>query len=569
MTTGTRLWAVAAAAMLALAACGGNASSPGSGAPATGSPGAAGDGPAVDAADINPQPLDRLKDGGTLRMSIQQWITQYNSQQVDGTQGDGAAIVSLVEPDLFTYDAKGVPHPVPDYLESAEVTSTSPQVVTYKLNPKAKWSDGTPLSYRDFQAQWKALNGKDKSYLSAGWPGYDLIGKVEQGSGPQEVKVTFDKPFADWRQTFDPLFPAAAYDTPEKFNKGWLEKVPITAAAWKIGSYDKTAQTITAVRDPNWWGAKPKLDSVVFRALDPAAALDAYLNKEIDYVAAIRPEAYGRVKDDPDTAIRVGARWDEVHITLNGGRGPLRDLKVRNAVEKAVNRGALTEVAFKDLPFKARPLGNHFFMPNQEGYQDNSGEYGTYDLEGAKKLLEEAGWKDNGAGQPRTKDGAPLKLSFVISADSTSQQVDQATLLQNMLAQAGIQITIDKVPGNDFFEKYVNRGDFDLVSFRNVDQLFLSQAFPQYQRPEGENVYQNYGRITSPELVGLLTKAQTTTDRAEAIKLYNQADALVWRLGHTIELYQRPQVLAVRKGLANFGASGLSSDNFTKVGWEK
>ncbi|MGW4641995.1 ABC transporter family substrate-binding protein [Sphaerisporangium sp. NPDC004334] len=570
MTTGTRLWAVAAAATLALAGCGGNTPSPGSGAPAAaGSPGAANGGPAVDAADINPQPLDRLKDGGTLRMSIQQWITQYNSQQVDGTQGDGSAIVALVEPDLFSYDAKGVPHPVPDYLESAEVTSTSPQVVTYKLNPKARWSDGAPLSYKDFQAQWKALNGRDKSYLSAGWPGYDLIGKVEQGAGPQEVKVTYDKPFADWQQTFDPLFPAAAYDTPEKFNKGWLEKVPITASAWKIGSYDKTAQTITAVRDPNWWGAKPKLDSVVFRALDPAAALDAYLNKEIDYVAAIRPEAYGRVKDDPDTAIRVGARWDEVHITLNGGRGPLQDLKVRNAVEKAVDRGALTEVAFKDLPFKGRPLGNHFFMPNQEGYQDNSGEYGKYDLEGAKRLLDEAGWEDNGAGQPRTKDGAPLKLSFVISADSTSQQADQATLLQNMLAQAGIQITIDKVPGNDYFEKYVYRGDFDLVSFRNVDQLFLSQAFPQYQKPEGENVYQNYGRISSPELVDLLTKAQTTTDRTEAVKLYNQADALVWQLGHTIELYQRPQVLAVRKGLANFGAGGLSSDDFTKAGWEK
>jgi peptide/nickel transport system substrate-binding protein len=255
-----------------------------------------------------------------------------------------------------------------------------------------------------------------------------------------------------------------------------------------------------------------------------------------------------------------------VIILLNGGRGPLADQKVRNAVEKAIDRQAIATVTLKGLPVDPKPVGNHFFMPNQEGYQDNSGEWGKYDVEGAKKLLTEAGWAE---GNPRTKDGEPLKLSYVMSADSTQQQVDQATLVQQMLGQVGIQLTIDKVPGNDFFEKYVNRGNFDLVSFRNVDLIYLSEAYSQYQQPEGDNVFQNFGRVSSPELVDLLKKAQVTTDRAEAIKLYNQADALVWSLGHTIALYQRPQIIAVRHGLANFGAGGLASDDFNKVGWMK
>lgn len=521
---------------------------------------------AVDAADINPQPLDKLKDGGSLRMSIQQWITQYNSNQVDGQQGDGQAIVALVEPTLFSSDAKGVAHPNPDYLVSAEVTSADPQVVTYTLNPKATWSDGKQLGAKDFEAQWKALNGKDKAYLIGSSAGYELIGKVEQGADATQVKVTFDQPFADWQSLFNPLFPAAAYDTPEKFNKSWRENVPITSSAWKIDSYDKTAQTITAVRDPKWWGTPAKLESIVFRAVDPATALDAYLNKEIDYVGASTTEAYARLKDDPSTAIRVGARWDQVFVLLNGGRGPLADQKVRNAVEKAIDRQAIATVSLKDLPVDPKPIGNHFFMPNQEGYQDTSGEYGKLDVEGAKKLLTEAGWAE---GNPRTKDGQPLKLSFVVSADASQSSVDAATLIQQMLGQVGIQLTIDKVPGNDYFEKYVNRSNFDLVSFRNVDQIFLSQAYEQFQQPDGDNVYGNYGRVTSPELVDLLKKAQVTTDRAEAIKLYNQADALVWQLGHSIPLYQRPQLLAVRKGLANFGAGGLSSDDYNKVGWEK
>jgi len=77
----------------------------------------------------------------------------------------GQSIVQQVEPNLFSYDAQGVSQLNKDFLVSAAVTSTSPQVVTYKLNPKAKWSDGKQLSWQDFATQWKALNGTDDRYL--------------------------------------------------------------------------------------------------------------------------------------------------------------------------------------------------------------------------------------------------------------------------------------------------------------------------------------------------------------------------------------------------------------------
>ncbi|WP_398924808.1 hypothetical protein [Streptomyces sp. Ag109_O5-1] len=60
-----------------------------------------------------------------------------------------------------------------------------------------------------------------------------------------------------------------------------------------------------------------------------------------------------------------------------------------------------------------------------------------------------------------------------------------------------------------------------------------------------------------------------TTDTAAANKLYNEADAKIWALGHSIPLYQRPEVLAVRSNLANYGADGLASRDYTKVGWLK
>ncbi|AIA08238.1 ABC transporter family substrate-binding protein [Streptomyces noursei] len=525
-----------------------------------------GSAPAAGAQDLNPHPVADLKQGGTLKMAIEQWISQYNPNQVDGTQGDASAITELVEPELFRLDAKGVPHRNPDFLASAEVVSTAPQVVRYRLNPKAKWSDGKPLSWRDFAAQWKALNGTDKRFAAADTSGYAQISDVARGADDQEVTVTFGTPYADWQNLFDPLLPASLNATPESFAKAWAGTVPVTANAFKIGAYDRTAQTITAVPDPNWWGEKPKLDKVIFWALDGSSYVDAYLNKEIDYTSAASPEAYQRLKGDKGTDIRIGARWDQVTLSLNGRRGPLRDLRVRQAVMLGVDRTALAKVAGKDLPFQPKVLGNHFFMPNQEGYQDNAGSFGKRDVARAKKLLDAAGWRDAGPGKPRTKDGARLTLDYVLPSDTAGLAMDQAKLTQQMLGEIGVDAQLRKVPSNDYFDKYVHRSNYDLSQFRQVDQVFRSQAYSGYRMPQGGNTFSNYGGVSSPEVDRLLLAASRTTDVKKQIALYNQADAAVWELGHSLPLYQRPQILAVRKDLANFGATGLGSEQLVKAG---
>ncbi|WP_269853286.1 ABC transporter family substrate-binding protein [Streptomyces sp. RPT161] len=535
-----------------------------------GEPAAKKQAPPVGSQEIDAHPLSDLRQGGTLKVPIQQWISQYNFNTPDGQDGDAQELTEDVEPVLFRTDARGEAHTDPDYLVSAAVTSDSPQVVTYELNPRAKWSDGKPLSWLDFQAQWRALNGTDSAYEADDTSGYDQISDVSQGADAHQVRITFKQPYADWQRLFVPLFPAAAYSTPDQFNKGWLEHVPISAGAFKIARYDKTGQTITLVPDPNWWGTRPKLDALIYRVLDESAMTDAFLNKETDEAPAELPEDYRRLAKDPDAAIRTGSRWDEVHITLNGGRGPLKDVRVRNAVEAAVNRQAITDAYGADIPYRISELGNHFFMPNQKGYQDNSGIYGKYDPERAKKLLDQAGWQDNGAGKPRTKDGKPLELGYVLSSGGNQSQVDQAQLVQQMLGQVGIKVDIQKVPMNDYFNQYVDLGNFDLASFRNVDLLYLSMAYSVFRQPQGRNLFQNFGSVGSPQIDALLTQAGRTTDRNKAISLYNQADAQVWRLGHSIELYQRPQIAAVRKGLANYGAFGLQNiTDYTRVGWLK
>jgi peptide/nickel transport system substrate-binding protein len=526
-----------------------------------GAPAKQGEQPRTGSADINPKPRESLRKGGTLRLSIQQWITQYNVGQTDGTQGDGASILALTQPALWFLDANGVPSANPDVLTSADVsTDGGKQVVTYRLNPKATWSDGTPVTWQDFATQWKTLNGTDDRFQVASTTGYDTITGVERGGDDRTAKVTFKAPYADWQSLFNPLMPGAALDTPEEFNTGWIEKIPVWGGPWKLGTADKTAQTITVVPNERYWGAKPLLDSVVFRALDATAITEAYLNNEIDQAPGREADAYKRLAGAANTAIRTGGRWDETQLTV-GHNGPLADERVRQAVANAVDRSALAAAQSAGLPFKVNTIGNHFFMPSQDGYRDNSGDTGRFDVARAKQQLDQAGWVAGADGKPRTKDGAALKLVFVVSNRAGT---DLPQLIQNMLAQVGIEVELRKVPSNDFFAKYVNVGAFDLTYFRNVDNIYPSLLFPVY-RSDGE---QNYGKVGTPEIDKLLDQAGAETNRGKAVELLNQADVLLWKAGHSVPLFQTPQISAVRPGLANFGAYGLSSERqYVDVGW--
>jgi peptide/nickel transport system substrate-binding protein len=513
--------------------------------------------PAGNAIDVNAQPRDKIKDGGTETLSIQQWITQYNPYQVDGTQGDGYWLTSLVEPNIWFRDASGVPQLNKDVATSAKVTATSPnQVVTYDINPKATWSDGTPITWKDFAADWKALNGSNPDYLVSSTSGWDQVKSVTAGTSDRQVVVTFSRPYADWQRLYYPsLLPASQIDTPQKFNKGWITKPPVTAAPWKIGKLDQTGQSITLVPDPKYWGTKPKLAKFVARAIPSSLTVtDAYLNGEIDEASAKKPADYKRLVKAPNTSIRIGSRWDQTLLAFSN-RGILADQAVRQAIQHAINRPAVVKVATTGLPYTPPLLNNHFYMPSQAGYQDNSAGYGNFDPAAAKKLLDNAGWRDHGAGKARTKNGQSLKLSYVISSSTVT---DTAEIILNMLGQVGIQVSIDKVPDNDYFEKYVNTGKFDLTVFRQVDQVFATQTVPEYQQPKGNNVFQNYGRIGSAEIDSLMQQAASETDPAKSQALYNQADAKIWALGTVLPLFETPQINAVRKDLANEGSWGLA-----------
>ncbi|GAA4689366.1 ABC transporter substrate-binding protein [Streptomyces youssoufiensis] len=179
-----------------------------------------------------------LSGRGTVRWAVDARPATLNAFHPKADAGTDR-VAGAVLPMLFTLDARGRAVRNPDYLESAEVADREPrQVVRYRLNPEATWSDGRALGVADFRAQWRALRGKDRAYWTARNAGYERIERIAPGREPGEVEVTFRRPYADWRALFTPLYPKSVMGDPKAFNEGANHQLPASAGPFMPARQD-------------------------------------------------------------------------------------------------------------------------------------------------------------------------------------------------------------------------------------------------------------------------------------------------------------------------------------------
>lgn len=521
--------------------------------------------------DINKTPRDQLQNGGTFTWVLTQIPPNYNYNELDGTLADNANLINSMLPQTFYADGAGSLYVNKDFLDDATLTSTDPtQVVTYKINPKAIWYDGTKITVADFIAQWKALNGTNPAFKISSSTGYDAIANVAQGKDDHEVVVTFKKKYADWKALFSPVYPASTNSDPKVFNDGWTQKPLTSAGPFKLDSIDKTAKTITLVRNEKWWGNPAMLDKIVYRAIDSDAQVDSLASGEIDFID-IGPDIdkYSRSKGIQGITIHKAGGPNFRHLTMNSASAVLKDVNVRQALAMGIDRTRIAAALLGPLEVPAVPLNNHIFMSNQTGYQDNSGDIGKYNAEGAKTKLDAAGWTLPAGGTYRQKAGKELDINFVIPSQvATSEK--ESKQVQAMLKLIGVKVNINTVPSDDFFDKYVTPGNFDFTVFSWLGTPFpISSSKSIYANPKGENIQQNYARVGSSEIDGLFDQATSELDESKARGLANQIDALIWKEVHSLTTYQRPEIVAVKSNIGNYGAFGFGSIIYEDIGIKK
>src|SRR5262245_61385757 len=115
--------------------------------------------------DINPKDRGELRDGGNLRLALSSFPETFNYLHVDGTTEDTASVINPTLPSPWVSNAAGELTVDHNYFTDIKLTNTSPQQVTYTINPKAVWSDGSPITWEDLRSEAAALSGKDPGFL--------------------------------------------------------------------------------------------------------------------------------------------------------------------------------------------------------------------------------------------------------------------------------------------------------------------------------------------------------------------------------------------------------------------
>jgi peptide/nickel transport system substrate-binding protein len=136
-------------------------------------------------------------------------------------------------------------------------------------------------------------------------------------------------------------------------------------------------------------------------------------------------------------------------------------------------------------------------------------------------------------------------------------------------------VDITPVPTKDFFDKYITPGNFDFTVFSWLGTAFpISSSKSIYVMPKpgkdgNLDVQQNYARTGTPEIDALYDKATSEFDEQKALDLGNQIDTAIWDEVHSLTLYQRPELIAAKANLANFGAFGFATAHYEDIGFTK
>ncbi|HEX4586710.1 MAG TPA: ABC transporter family substrate-binding protein [Mycobacterium sp.] len=515
--------------------------------------------------DINPKDVSALQQGGNLRLALTAFPENFNSLHIDGNSADSAGMLKASMPRAFRIAADGSITLDTDYFTGAELTGTNPQVVTWTINPKAVWSDGTPITWEDIASQIHATSGQDKAFAAASPNGADRVKSVTRGVDDRQAIMTFAKPYAEWRGMLSGntmLLPKSMTATPEAFNKGQLSGPGPSAGPFIVSTVDRTAQRIILTRNPKWWGTPALVDSFTYLVLDDAARIPALQNNTIDATGLGTLDELTIARNTKGVSIRRAPGNSWYHFTFNGASGSiLSDKALRLAIAKAIDRQTIANVTQRGLADNPVPLNNHVYVAGQEGYQDNSAVVG-YDPEKAKQELDALGWKLNG--QFREKDGRQLVIRDVLYDSLATRQFGQ--IAQNNLAQVGVKLDLDAKGGAGFFSNHINVGDFDIAQFSWVGDAFPLSGLPQIYASQGES---NFGKIGSPDIDAKIEQTLEELDPAKARELANEVDKMIWAEGFSLPLTQSPGNVAVRSTLANFGAFGLADADYTKIGFMK
>jgi ABC-type transport system substrate-binding protein len=436
----------------------------------------------------------------------------------------------------FTPDARVIPA-----LATSWDVSPDGSVYTFHLRRGVRFTDGTPFVARQVASSWRrVLDPKVRG--GRGWPLYPILGAKEFADGkgtsipgivtPDDstVVVTLKEPFAIFPKLLAmPVAAIAPDNIPANFGEHPVGTGPWKLVEWKHDDY------LLFAPNKDYWGGAPKADSLKARIIaEPSTAVAEFQSGNVDVLQVPQGEIRDWEEDTERKKLLASTPSLElVYVAINVTRGPLRDVRVRQAINYAVDRRTIVRnlIAGRgELAAGVIPSSLPGSDKTRIGYQ--------FDTLRARQLLREAGY--------------PKGIDVELWTSTTPIYVRIAETLQGYLALSGIRA------------KIVQRESAAARAAARNGQadLFVKDWYADY--PDAENflypllhsankgVGGNVSFYANPQFDSLVTLARREQDETKRNALYKQADELALRDAPMVYLWFYSELSAIQPWIHGF-----------------
>ena len=409
-------------------------------------------------------------------------------------------------------------------------------VYDFTLREGVKFQDGTPFDSADVKAtldrDMRLKTGVGGSYLSD-------VESVEAPS-PTTVKITLNRPYAYFLGKLPKV--GIASDEDIENHKGdddaqtWFKDNANGTGPWKLDRYERGTQ-YTLVRNPNYWRDYPpgSFDTIVVRPVAESATQSQLIQRgEVNMGSWM--SLRDMVEDDKAPGVKLSEEPSPMTLigSLHGGRAPLDDVKVREALLAAFPYDQM-----RDFYQGHADEVTNVLSPAYDGAKEFP--VLTQDIEKAKSLLAEAGYP-NGDGMPQ------LRLAGTAGLEDMRQA---GLLFQDALREIGVELKVDFLPGNTFIPQAQDPKTAADISL-GYEAPETNDPFEWFNKLFGKEGFLNLSHFSVPELDKTIADAQVSTDEAARAEDVHKAQDLIMENVMVIPMANFDAVYAVSEFVGGF-----------------
>lgn len=434
---------------------------------------------------------------------------------------------------------------------------------TFTLRKGVTFHDGTPFNSEAVLFSLNRQHEKNHPYHNVEgsytyWVATGLAEIVDEITAIDDhtVNITLNSPYAPFLYAiaitpFSIVSPTAVKEKGDDYSNHPVGTGPFIFQQWDRG--DK----IVLKANENYWGGRPNVDRVIFLSIpDNSVRLIELQQGNLHAMEFPNPDDLQQIRDDESLDLLSQPGMSVGYLALNMEKPPFDNLKVRLAINHAINKAVIIEHLYQGLGIPAKnPI-----PPTLWSYDDSIEDY-DYNPKLAKELLTQAGYPK---GFESTLWALPVPRPYIPDGRALAE------VIQSELREIGIKTNIVTYDWGTYLEK-TKYGDHDMAmlgwsaDFGDPDNfLYFLLSKSSAQKPAG-----NIAFYKSDEMQQILEKARSISDKDQRISLYKKAQNVFHRDIPWVPLAHAQQVLVISKKVKNLTLHPLNWKYFRNVTLEK